>query len=61
MPVGFNDGVVVFIPKAPVQPRDATHLALPSQLRQLTLSNIVNKIIMKCACTACWSRWLIGW
>lgn len=46
VPAGYNDGLVVFIPTAPVQPRDATHFALPSQLHPLTLSNTcVNNLL----------------
>lgn len=48
VPAGFNDGLVVFIPKSPVHPWDASHLALLSQLRPLTFSNTYHKANMEC-------------
>lgn len=39
VPAGLNGVLQVFISKAPVQPRNATHLASPAQLHPLTLEH----------------------
>lgn len=48
LPVGFNDGIVVFIPEAALQPGLDEHRALPKDLRPLTPGNtimLLNRIL----------------
>lgn len=46
VPQGFNDGILVFIPKTSILPGQYSHRAKPRDLRPLTLGNTSHKLLM---------------